>query len=50
LLVVIAIAVFILGMAIFIAQKGFLQTGQPEADITRQNEGTESGTLPVPQP
>ena len=47
-LIVFALAVFILGMAIFIAQKRNSQTSQPQVQTTQpQNEGTESGALPA---
>ena len=46
LLVVIALAVFILGMAIFIGQKRNPQTANPQTEITQpQTEGIEGGTL-----
>ena len=46
-LVIISIAVFILGMALFIVQKQNPQTANPQTEITKpQNEGTESGALP----
>ena len=44
-LVIIALAVFILGMAIFIAQKRDSQTSQPQTEITQPvQEGSEGAT------
>ena len=45
-LVIIALAVFILGMAIFIAQKRNPQTANPQTEITQpQTEGIGGGAL-----
>ena len=45
-LIIIALAIFVLGMALFIVQKRNPQTANPQTETTQQqNEGTESGEL-----
>ena len=49
-LVIIALAVFILGMAIFINEKGNPQTANPQVETTRlQNEGSPGETVVIPK-
>ena len=45
-LIIIALAIFVLGMMLFIVQKRNPQTANPQVEtIQQQNEGTESGEL-----